>query len=165
MHTIIATREDDSTERTMSLEQFGFVRCSATTSSAVTLRQWWLWCFEQRGLAAHPPKERFNSDWVEGQRRDACGLNMTRTTAWYSTSGVIALIRMSIGTSLSKGAFQKNMNSQGSTKHLYNFGVMEFVKQNKMFWLWQSRNNHWQPVICSWFYSLIHQFQVNATSV
>ena len=27
----------------------------------------------------------------------------------------------------------KNMNSQGSTKRLYNFGVIEFVKQNKMF--------------------------------
>ena len=36
MHTLLATRGDDSTERTMSLEQFGFMRCSAMTSSTVT---------------------------------------------------------------------------------------------------------------------------------
>ena len=102
---MIATSEDDSAERTMSLEQF--VRCSAATSCAVTRLD-----SDDRDVSNnedwqhHPPKERFNSDWVEGHRRDACGLNMTRTTVWYSTSGVIALIRMSIGTSLSKGAFQ-----------------------------------------------------------
>ena len=34
--TLIATHRDDSTERTVSLEQFGFMRCSATTSSVIT---------------------------------------------------------------------------------------------------------------------------------
>ena len=107
MHTMIVTHGDDSTERTMSLEQFEFVRCSAATSSAVT----WLDSDDcdvskSKDWKHHPPKEQFNSDWVEGHRRDACGLNMTRTTACCSTSGVVALIRMSIGTSLSKRALQ-----------------------------------------------------------
>ena len=36
MHTLLATRGDDSTERTVSLEKFGFMGCSAATSSTVT---------------------------------------------------------------------------------------------------------------------------------
>ena len=101
----------------------------------------------------------FNSDWVEERRRDACGLNMTRTTVWCFVSGVVTLIRMSTGTSLSKGA--------GSTKihkYLYNFGVIEFVfKQKKTVlavviknFCWvlniEVRGNHWQPVnFTHWF--------------
>ena len=34
---MIVTRGDDSAERTMSLENFGFVRCFAATFSTVTL--------------------------------------------------------------------------------------------------------------------------------
>ena len=36
MHTLLVTHRDDSTERTVSLEKFGFMRCSAATSSTVT---------------------------------------------------------------------------------------------------------------------------------
>ena len=37
MRTFFVTHEDDSAERMMVLEQFGFMKGSATTSSAVTL--------------------------------------------------------------------------------------------------------------------------------
>ena len=55
-----------------------------------------------------------------------------------------------------------SMNSQGSTKmckHLYNFGVIEFVYEKLMFGLWQSKfrwllnlemmGHHWQPIMYS----------------
>ena len=78
MRTLIVTRGDDSAERTMSLEQFGFVRCPAVTSSAVTpLDSDDRDASNSEDLAAPPSKRRrFNSDWVEGRKRDACGLNM-----------------------------------------------------------------------------------------
>lgn len=66
VHTLIATCGDDSGERMKSLEQFGFVRCSATTSSAVTpLHSDDV--LNSEDLTALPSKrKRFNSDWVEG---------------------------------------------------------------------------------------------------
>ena len=65
----ITTRGDDSAERTMSVEQFRFMRCSATTSSAVTP----LDSDNHDALNSEDPatllskRRRFNSDWVEGR--------------------------------------------------------------------------------------------------
>ena len=36
MCTLIVIHKDDSAERTMNLEKFRFMRCSAATSSAIT---------------------------------------------------------------------------------------------------------------------------------
>ena len=84
MHTLIVTRGDDSAERTVSLEQFGFVRCFAATSSTVTL----LDSDDHDVLNSEDwqhrsPKE--NDITVTGWRDTGgthdCGLNMTRTTS------------------------------------------------------------------------------------
>ena len=79
MYTLLATRGDDAAERTVSLEKFGFVRCSATTSSTVTpLDSDDHHVMNSEKPAAPLSKRRgLNSDWVEGHRRDACGLNMS----------------------------------------------------------------------------------------
>ena len=68
-----------------------------------SVRQWWLWCIEQRRTGCTTLQK---NDLIATGCRDACSLNMTRTTAWCSVSGVVALIRMSVGTSLSKGTVQ-----------------------------------------------------------
>ena len=72
MHTLITTHRDDSAERTVSLEKFGFVRCFAATSSTVTLLDSDDHdVLNSEKLAAPLSKRRrYNSDWVEGHRRD-----------------------------------------------------------------------------------------------
>ena len=79
-----------------ALPQFNLPCCHS-------VRQWWLWSIEQRGTGRTALQK---NDLIATGCRDACSLNMTRTTAWCSVSGVVALIRMSAGTSLSKGTVQ-----------------------------------------------------------
>ena len=113
VHTMIATRGGDSAERTVSLEQFEFMRCSAETSSAVTPLD--SDDRDQKGSSKDPAAPASKEDLTAtGLRvvciRDACSLNMTRTTTWCSKSGVVALIRMSIGTILSNEALQSRQH-------------------------------------------------------
>ena len=87
-----------------------------------SMRQWWPWCIEQRGTGRTTLQK---NDLIATGCRDACSLNMTRRTVRCFVSGVVALIRMSTGTSLSKGAVQWTVKA--AQRCVSNFGVIDFV--------------------------------------